>query len=139
MEGAIKILDIGIDKPCRQKRYNSIAAGSIPKVPSDLPLPIKSSSFPRNSDRDPSMEDVDPKFEGLLRGMKILLAEDNLVNQKVACQQLKKYGMHVEVVSDGQQCLDALEGHRDDFELILMDVQVCVSFLSKFHPQRMLQ
>ncbi len=139
MEGAIRILNSGSDKLCRQKRYNSIAAGSIPKVPSDLPLPIKLSSFPRNSDRDPSTEDVDPKFEGLLRGMKILLAEDNLVNQKVACHQLKKYGMHVEVVSDGQQCLDALEGHRDDFELILMDVQVSLSSLLKFHSQNMLQ
>ena len=60
----------------------------------------------------------------LLKGMKVLLAEDNVVNQKVVCQQLKKFGTVVEVVSDGQQCLDALETSREKYDLILMDVQV---------------
>ncbi|KAI5059418.1 hypothetical protein GOP47_0025737 [Adiantum capillus-veneris] len=62
----------------------------------------------------------------LFRGMKILLAEDNLVNQKVVCQQLKKFGTDVEVVSDGQQCLNALEEDRQKYDLILMDVQMPV-------------
>ena len=90
---------------------------------SDIPLPTKSSSFPKKFEWGPN-DQPDPSFEASLRGMKILLAEDNLVNQKVACQQLKKFGTEVDVVSDGQQCLDALEGHRDDYDLILMDVQV---------------
>jgi hypothetical protein len=60
----------------------------------------------------------------LLKGMKVLLAEDNLVNQKVACQQLRKFGTMVEVVGDGQQCIDVLDQQRDKFDLILMDVQV---------------
>ena len=58
------------------------------------------------------------------KGMNVLLAEDNVVNQKVVCQQLKKFGTVVEVVSDGQQCLDALETSREKYDLILMDVQV---------------
>ncbi|MCO5547842.1 hypothetical protein L7F22_001294 [Adiantum nelumboides] len=62
----------------------------------------------------------------LFKGMKILLAEDNLVNQKVVCQQLKKFGTDVEVVSDGQQCLNALEEDRQKYDLILMDVQMPV-------------
>ena len=72
----------------------------------------------------------------LLKGMKVLLAEDNVVNQKVACQQLKKFGTHVDVVSDGQQCLNALQKGRDDYDLILMDVQVCMHgmFLSLEAP-----
>lgn len=76
-------------------------------------------------------EGANPNFEVLMKGMKILLAEDNLVNQKVACQQLKKFGTQVDVVCDGQQCLDTLEGHRDDYDLILMDVQV-ISYLFLF-------
>ncbi|CAM6086256.1 unnamed protein product [Calypogeia fissa] len=62
----------------------------------------------------------------LLKGMKVLLAEDNVVNQKVACQQLRKFGTVVQVVGDGQQCINVLEQHRDEFDLILMDVQMPV-------------
>lgn len=67
--------------------------------------------------------------------MKILLAEDNLVNQKVACQQLKKFGTQVDVVCDGQQCLEALEGRRDDYDLILTDVQVWPLFFPSSRAQ----
>ncbi|KAH7424053.1 hypothetical protein KP509_12G087400 [Ceratopteris richardii] len=62
----------------------------------------------------------------LFKGVKVLLAEDNLVNQKVACQQLKKFGIEVDVVNDGQQCLDTLERSWDLYDLILMDVQMPV-------------
>eukprot|EP00250_Pteridium_aquilinum_P014006 c21715_g2_i1 orf=1260-4529(+) len=62
----------------------------------------------------------------VFKGMKVLLAEDNLVNQKVACQQLKKFGIQVDVVSDGQQCLNALQKDWDNYDLILMDVQMPV-------------
>ncbi|MCO5560219.1 hypothetical protein L7F22_013830 [Adiantum nelumboides] len=61
-----------------------------------------------------------------IKGMKVLLAEDNLVNQKVACQQLKKFEIEVDVVSDGQQCLDTLQRNWDMYDLILMDVQMPV-------------
>ncbi|KAI5081858.1 hypothetical protein GOP47_0001601 [Adiantum capillus-veneris] len=61
-----------------------------------------------------------------IKGMKVLLAEDNLVNQKVACQQLRKFGIEVDVVSDGQQCLDTLQRSWDVYDLILMDVQMPV-------------
>eukprot|EP01018_Ginkgo_biloba_P021059 Gb_14276 [translate_table: standard] len=68
----------------------------------------------------------DPGKQALFRGLKVLLAEDNLVNQKVACQQLKKFGAEVDVVSDGKQCLDALKVDREKYDLILMDVQMPV-------------
>eukprot|EP00249_Psilotum_nudum_P024997 c29343_g1_i2 orf=1899-5333(+) len=71
-------------------------------------------------------EHVQPGSHHLLKGVKILLAEDNLVNQKVACQQLRKFGTEVDVVSDGQQCLNALQIGRDNYDVILMDVQMPV-------------
>lgn len=67
-----------------------------------------------------------PVNQASFRGMKVLLAEDNLVNQKVACQQLKKFGAEVDVVSDGQLCLNALKVEREKYDLILMDVQMPV-------------
>lgn len=65
----------------------------------------------------------------MLKGLKVLLAEDNVVNQKVACHQLKRFGTEVDVVSDGQQCLDALQKGWDKYDLILMDVQVSLHSL----------
>ncbi len=52
----------------------------------------------------------------------ILLAEDNLVNQKLASLLLEKCGHQVHVVGDGKQAVEAwLAG---EFDLILMDVQM---------------
>ncbi len=59
-----------------------------------------------------------------VRPLHILLAEDNLVNQRVASRLLEKQGHSVEVTSNGEEVLTALA--RDTFDLILMDVQMPV-------------
>jgi signal transduction histidine kinase/CheY-like chemotaxis protein len=57
-------------------------------------------------------------------GARILVAEDNRVNQKVALQYLKNAGHAAVVVSNGQEVLDELRRHP--YELVLMDVQMPV-------------
>ena len=52
----------------------------------------------------------------------ILLAEDNLVNQKLAVRMLEKLGHRVTVVGNGKEALAALE--RQTFDLAFMDVQM---------------
>lgn len=52
----------------------------------------------------------------------ILLAEDNLVNQKVTIFILNKHGHKVTVAGNGREVLSALK--KDRFDLILMDVQM---------------
>lgn len=56
--------------------------------------------------------------------LEILLAEDNIVNQKLALRILEKFGHHVKIVSNGKLAVDAFE--RGTFDLILMDVQMPV-------------
>ncbi len=55
----------------------------------------------------------------------ILLAEDNIVNQKMTQKILEKKGWHVTVASNGQEVLNLLEG-QPGFDLILMDAQMPV-------------
>jgi signal transduction histidine kinase/ActR/RegA family two-component response regulator len=56
------------------------------------------------------------------RSLNILLAEDNVVNQKVAMTMLAKMGHRVTLASNGLEALE--QWRRSDFELILMDVQM---------------
>ncbi len=59
---------------------------------------------------------------GGLQPLRILLAEDNLVNQRVAGGILKKLGHTVVVVGDGLEAIAA--AGRESFDVILMDVQM---------------
>ena len=57
-----------------------------------------------------------------LRPLKILLAEDSPVNQKLAVGLLTKYGHQLTVVDDGRKAVTAFR--QESFDLILMDVQM---------------
>jgi signal transduction histidine kinase/CheY-like chemotaxis protein len=56
--------------------------------------------------------------------LRVLLAEDNVVNQKVATLLLQRMGQSPRVVSNGAEAVEAV--HREDFDLVLMDVQMPV-------------
>jgi len=58
------------------------------------------------------------------RLIKVLVAEDTVVNQRVVMRMLSKRGHTVTVVADGREALDALE--REAYDLVLMDVQMPV-------------
>jgi len=55
---------------------------------------------------------------------RILVAEDNAVNQKVAMRYLQSIGRSATLVVNGQEAIDAL--HRQPYDLIFMDVQMPV-------------
>ena len=57
-----------------------------------------------------------------IRGSKILLVDDNSINQDVATEFLEDVGMVVTVAADGQESLDALK--EGSFDLVLMDIQM---------------
>ncbi|CCU76820.1 putative autoinducer 2 sensor kinase/phosphatase luxQ/two component histidine kinase [Blumeria hordei DH14] len=65
----------------------------------------------------PSLTDNTKSFD-------ILLAEDNIVNQRLAVKILEKYHHIVTVVGNGQEAFDAIRAKR--YDVILMDVQMPV-------------
>lgn len=57
-------------------------------------------------------------------GMKVLLAEDNKLNSKIARRFFEKWGMEVTAVENGQEAVIAVQSY--DFDLIMMDLQMPV-------------
>ncbi|MGM0444741.1 MAG: response regulator, partial [Fibrobacterota bacterium] len=59
-----------------------------------------------------------------LQGVKVLIAEDNIVNQKVAQRICEKIGVIPTIAADGEQAVQAL--YKTSFDIVLMDVQMPV-------------
>ncbi len=59
-----------------------------------------------------------------LHGARVLLVEDNLLNQQVACALLEETGVTVEIAGDGQAAIDLLQ--HQHYDLVLMDMQMPV-------------
>ncbi|MGB3200922.1 MAG: response regulator [Nodosilinea sp.] len=59
---------------------------------------------------------------GVKSPLRILLAEDHLVNQKIALLMLKRLGYRAEVVGNGLEVLSALE--RQPYDVVLLDIQM---------------
>ena len=73
----------------------------------------------------PSAPGAAPRIErtlGVQYPLRILLAEDNVVNQKVALHILQRLGYRAEVAANGLEVLAALR--RQPFDVVLMDVQM---------------
>lgn len=74
----------------------------------DFPKDVENTSFPVTMP--------------VISSLKILLAEDNLVNQKVALLTLKKLGYQADVAINGLKVIEALK--TKNYDLILMDIQM---------------
>jgi PAS domain S-box-containing protein len=106
----------------RCRALNTAASLVKPISPSDLldavtgalQLPLQKTPSP------PPQADVHSKHPQ--RALRILLAEDNAINQVVAVEMLKGEGHRVEVANNGREVLTALA--RESFDLVLMDVQM---------------
>jgi CheY-like chemotaxis protein len=60
----------------------------------------------------------------LLRGKRVLLAEDNMVNQILAQHLLNKLGIELVIANDGAQAIAHLQSQS--FDVVLMDIQMPV-------------
>lgn len=68
---------------------------------------------------------VEKKFDNTMATnypLRILLAEDNFVNQQVGLLMLSRLGYTADLASDGQRALNAVE--KSEYDLILMDIQM---------------
>jgi signal transduction histidine kinase/CheY-like chemotaxis protein/HPt (histidine-containing phosphotransfer) domain-containing protein len=84
-------------------------------------LPLETATKPK---RNPAEQPGGATEQAPASGpkLRVLLVEDNAVNQKVVLAILTKRGFDVEVAANGLESLAALQ--RDTFDLVLMDVQM---------------
>ena len=78
--------------------------------------------------QQPSQPDRAPAqtMERRLRGLRVLLVEDNLNNQQVACELLEDEGALVRIANHGEQAVAAVAADPSAFDVVLMDLQMPV-------------
>jgi signal transduction histidine kinase len=69
-----------------------------------------------------SIQDITTKEDDIPFNLKILLAEDNMFNQKIIKGILKKQNHEITIVDDGKKAVQILESNS--FDVILMDIQM---------------
>ena len=89
----------------------------------DIEIEVQEPSYSFKKQPVPSHGKIKKEDFSQFSGMRILLAEDNLINQKVMLGLLKDSGIEIIVANDGQEALDILENDTD-FTLILMDAHM---------------
>lgn len=92
---------------------------------------------PYQKKMDPSVQTTTAVGEDLsttttTRPLRILIAEDNKVNQKVAISMIKRLGHSAMVVENGQMAVDEIVSNRDAYDIVLMDIQMPVLDVSFF-------
>ena len=85
------------------------------------PSEIAEASVPR----EPAPDATTPPEGHSMKTPRVLVIEDNPVNQKVVCHMLRKMGFTVELAGDGRQGVDRLNDETP-FDLVLMDCQMPV-------------
>ncbi len=83
---------------------------------------IGNAAMATNDLADNSLINNDKSSSIPMLAMRILLVEDNMINQEVARELLKRHGLFVTVVDDGKQAVEILS--QQDFDLVFMDIQM---------------
>ena len=75
-----------------------------------------------------SSEEKDGEFtvSSAQKNKRILLVEDNPINQKITEKMLGRIGLSTVISNNGQEALDLVLNDKEDFDLILMDIQMPV-------------
>jgi len=110
----LALVDGWLEKPVRQRDLAGCLGRLYTRRITDIKEPL--------SDIHAQSEAEASAGRGGERGLRILLAEDNKINQQFALALLSKDGHQVEIAENGHQAVDAVR--RTAFDAVLMDIQM---------------
>ncbi|MEZ4592332.1 MAG: response regulator [Chloroflexota bacterium] len=99
-----------LTKPIKQYQLQMV----LREVLTSKTAPVSSNNLPRQTNINANAAKEAP--------LRILLAEDNIVNQKVALRMLERMGYRADIAANGEEVLVALRRQR--YDVVLMDVQM---------------
>jgi two-component system, sensor histidine kinase and response regulator len=116
-EGNLREIGVSsyLTKPVKQSRLFDALVNVMAESPTATAAP------PPETVRQPTRI-VDRRSGSRARALRVLVAEDNPINQKVALRQLIKLGVTADAVGDGEEVLAAIE--QTPYDIILMDCQM---------------
>ncbi len=112
--------DLGIAAHLMKPVKQSLLMNTIVDAVADDHL-TEAADSPRRAP-EPAPAPAQPVANG--EALRILLAEDNAINQKFAIRVLEKAGHTVRVANNGREAVEALQADHDHIDLVLMDVQM---------------
>ena len=98
------------------------SAKGVDHVPSNLARPARLASEPDGTATVSSATGI--QMVSTSRPLRVLLAEDQLVNRKVAARMLERLGHSVATAGDGREVLAMIE--REPYDVVLLDIQMPV-------------
>jgi PAS domain S-box-containing protein len=110
-----QVEDLGLDKILAKPVSNSALLDAVMEV------------FTRNSTATPtptSLSCPDTEAAAAIRGARVLIVEDNEINQQVARELLEGFGLIVQVAGNGREAVEAVLADQATFDAVLMDLQM---------------
>ncbi|MEL6730211.1 MAG: response regulator [Bacteroidota bacterium] len=122
----LSVFDVAMNKPVKQE----ILLRTLSAYLHDRKKTVKAAFSPKSAQAITNMNSLArkaksskvPKLPPQLPPLKILLAEDNIVNQKVATRMLSKLGLTVDIAPNGAEAVKSVE--QVQYDLIFMDIQM---------------
>lgn len=128
MEGKIEVkselgkgssfrVSVWVDNPSEEER--EIARQATPIVDKNIPGSSRRTLVPL-------MDEGTEENLTSLKGLHVLLVEDNEINQQIAEELLRMNGAHVDLAQHGKEALACLERENSAYDVVLMDLQMPV-------------
>jgi two-component system sensor histidine kinase/response regulator len=122
----VMLTAFGREQLARTAETAGIDAFLVKPVDPSLLLETIAAAFDRFVPATPGIEPARSVSDDELAGVRILLAEDNDINQEIAVALLTEAGATIDVVANGQLAVAAVTALPEAFDVVLMDVQMPV-------------
>ncbi|KAF2820431.1 hypothetical protein CC86DRAFT_471509 [Ophiobolus disseminans] len=117
-------LGLFISKQLTEKQGGEIGVSSLPGEGSTFGFYVKTRRVEQRSQGIDDMSTQSRQKNPASQQLRVLLVEDNIINQLVLSKQLKKADCMVAVANHGLEALESLE--KDSFDIVLMDLEMPV-------------